>query len=981
MKKTLISAILVIALCLSVIAGSTFALFTAESGVNVAITSAKVAVKATIVKESLATTSLGVAQTAGEFKNGGTATFDAKDDLVLTNVTPGDKATFTIQVENTSTVDIQYRVKWAVNGELYEALVATADGAKIVNNTSDWALWTTADASTKTIAVSVELPYTVGNEYQDKSASVSFMVEAVQGNAIVENVRSAEELALALQMGNTAKLASDVTLTESQKITIADDTVAVIDLNGFTLSGSSAEDAGALIVNNGTLSIIGSNDAKITNTTANGDAVVENFGELVIEDVTIVGAPIADGSYPQYAVYSKGGSVTINEGTTIISDRGALRVKDSEAVINGGTFAVTDAANSRTLTCHTIYAQSGSTLTINDGTFENHYTGVSGASVVCPAGGSITINGGDFRDDVDSTADFNNTANIQNYMGYGVPVNVYGGTFDDNTVNTNVAAGYTTVYDGANGIYIVTTAGNKGMTNSKGETIIVPEEVTKIIEATAGTDVTTEITNAIKAGESVYIDAPGTYDMPGVSGKEMTIAGTKDVIIDIGGGYGQTTSINGSDITFEGVTVKGSTDNYQGLSDAGTVTYNNVTLNAGTFLYGEKTVFNNCTFNLTTQYLWTYAVNEVEFNNCVFNTEGKAILVYNEGDGGSTVTVKDCTFNASKAAYTWDNQYVAAVEINSSLINAPEKFVVNFEGTNTVNFTGTEADAKGNCGFNGLWRVKNETFNANKQNLIVVDGLTIVADGLYTDAQGNFYVANGNGLAALNAYLTADMWATDKLCNKTIHIMNDIDASGVVWNTVNAHTGSHSQNGFTFDGQGYTISGLAINGSGLFNTRASNGTTSTPTTFKDITFDDVTVNGDFHTGVVWGHAYGNLVLNNVHVTNSNVTGLCNVGALVGRNGSDGAYSTIKFINCSVTDTTVTSTGGGDNAGASAFLGAALGGAGWIDLTFEGNNVATGNTLETADGQQGGGIYAITVWGEPSWDIPEVVTNYNNYKNY
>ena len=45
-KKILFSSVMVIALCLSLIAGSTFALFTSESKVNIAVTSGTVKVTA-----------------------------------------------------------------------------------------------------------------------------------------------------------------------------------------------------------------------------------------------------------------------------------------------------------------------------------------------------------------------------------------------------------------------------------------------------------------------------------------------------------------------------------------------------------------------------------------------------------------------------------------------------------------------------------------------------------------------------------------------------------------------------------------------------------------------------------------------------------------------------------------------------------------------------------------------------------------------
>ena len=116
-SKTFLGAVLSIALCVSLIAGATFAIFTSEASVNIAVTSGTVKVMAT-VSDFAATspekiTSEGVVvddtYVAG-FTNGGEATQNG-NEITLKNVTPGDKVTFKITVKNESTVKIQYRTK------------------------------------------------------------------------------------------------------------------------------------------------------------------------------------------------------------------------------------------------------------------------------------------------------------------------------------------------------------------------------------------------------------------------------------------------------------------------------------------------------------------------------------------------------------------------------------------------------------------------------------------------------------------------------------------------------------------------------------------------------------------------------------------------------------------------------------------------------------------------------------------------------
>lgn len=191
-KKTILSSLLTIILCLSLIAGSTYALFTSKDQVNIAVTSGKVNVVATILDTAMKTFSLGTEQAAGKFANGGTAVFATNEEgekvLTLDKMTPGDKVTFSIQITNNSNVAMKYRVVWAVEGVLSEVLTATAGGDKIENGKSAWASWPVPAAEdgsdkVKTIDVVIELPADTNNDYQEKTATIVFTVEATQGNA------------------------------------------------------------------------------------------------------------------------------------------------------------------------------------------------------------------------------------------------------------------------------------------------------------------------------------------------------------------------------------------------------------------------------------------------------------------------------------------------------------------------------------------------------------------------------------------------------------------------------------------------------------------------------------------------------------------------------------------------------------------------------------------------------------------------------
>lgn len=261
-----------------------------------------------------------------------------------------------------------------------------------------------------------------------------------------------EQLIIAAAMGGEYTLEGDIVLSKPLNIT----NNMTLNLNGKTITAANAKGDGAVIeVAEGvSAKLMG---GTIKNTTPNGDAAINNAGELVLDDITIEGAPIADDDYPNYAVYTSG-KLVVEEGTTITSDRGALRMSNgADVTINGGDISVTDALGSRVLTAHVIYAYGNtSKLTINNGNFTLNYAAPqnAGASVICPAGATIKVFDGSFR--------YNGTQGgqsgiFQNYMGYGAPVDVYGGTYNDNTVTKqgNIADGYEAVEK--DGLYYVLT--------------------------------------------------------------------------------------------------------------------------------------------------------------------------------------------------------------------------------------------------------------------------------------------------------------------------------------------------------------------------------------------------------------------------------------------------------------------------------------------------------------------------------------------
>ena len=250
-----------------------------------------------------------------------------------------------------------------------------------------------------------------------------------------------DALFLAAANGGEVTLKEDVVLTSPLVV----NSEMTINLNGKTISGAIEKGNGAVVnISEGASVIL--NGGTIKNTTKNGDAAINNEGTLVLNGVTIVGAPLADGDYSAYAVISSGNMV-IEEGTTISADRGSIQVIGAgETVINGGTFTNND-IGSRTLTSHVVVVDKGSThkLTINGGKFQHLHAATSGGVVICNrTTGTVYVNGGNFIG-----GNYYGNDNLSDY-GYGGTFSVKGGVFSANPAAKYIADGYKSVLIDAN---------------------------------------------------------------------------------------------------------------------------------------------------------------------------------------------------------------------------------------------------------------------------------------------------------------------------------------------------------------------------------------------------------------------------------------------------------------------------------------------------------------------------------------------------
>ena len=220
-KKVLLSSIATIVLCLCLIAGTTFALFTSEGKVDITVTSGKVQVSADINTDSfkgeslVGTDSYTAPKTDDNgalvvtFENGGTATWNASTaELVLDRVTPGDFVTFNVDCANSSNVAIRYRFVVSLVDDpnvdddtiLTSALTVKINGVEcqLTDGVYFESAWTeldidaTAAENAWSTEIIVGIDETVGNgytdgdgnfiSYHDRTAKISVVLEAIQGN-------------------------------------------------------------------------------------------------------------------------------------------------------------------------------------------------------------------------------------------------------------------------------------------------------------------------------------------------------------------------------------------------------------------------------------------------------------------------------------------------------------------------------------------------------------------------------------------------------------------------------------------------------------------------------------------------------------------------------------------------------------------------------------------------------------------------------
>lgn len=192
-KATILVSAMTILLSLCLLAGATYALFGQKVDRTVEITAGSVSAQVEF-QEEIKTYSMDKPMTAGTFELGGTAILDRENALVMAGVMPGDKAEVVLNIKNTSSVKIKYRVKATLSGDLAAAFAVTVDGKALAGTENDTAIteWLEMEIDAeKGITLTVELPDEAGNDFMLKSGKAIFTVQIAQGNATDQELDNA----------------------------------------------------------------------------------------------------------------------------------------------------------------------------------------------------------------------------------------------------------------------------------------------------------------------------------------------------------------------------------------------------------------------------------------------------------------------------------------------------------------------------------------------------------------------------------------------------------------------------------------------------------------------------------------------------------------------------------------------------------------------------------------------------------------------
>lgn len=297
---------------------------------------------------------------------------------------------------------------------------------------------------------------------------------------------------------------------------------------------------------------------------------------------------------------------------------------------------------------------------------------------------------------------------------------------------------------------------------------------------------------------------------------------------------------------------------------------------------------------------WGQTYGDVAFENVVVknseiggNCNVGAFVGGTALDGTATaeISFKDCAVNGTTLTATGATN-PDPTGASGFVGRAFGKTSLKFEGTNTIDEATTITNNNGLVG--GRVYAYTTHIGGNWEGTGVCDTFTnwdgldfvLVSEGLLKKQNtSEYYVSSAAGLETMNQ-MFADMSAGRYV---VLNLNRDIDFTGKTWTPVDSHADTAFEIA-EINGNGHTISNLTINGQAMFRRFAGTG----DVVVKDITFDNATVNSNskINTSILTVQSYQNILLDNVDVKNSSITGGYKVAPLIATVYNENASTTV-----------------------------------------------------------------------------------------
>ncbi len=664
-KSVLLSTLAAIAFG-GIAVSTTYALFTSDAKTNVTVTSGKVSVKTEVSEIKLYSLNSETGESEAltsttTFTNSGTFGFDATTGTIaLDRLTPGDKAEFTVKAKNESNVNIKVRtvLKTLFDNGLIDGLVIKVndevyDGSTTVSDYVDVAK--DAALPKSEYKFSIELPADRGNQYQDKNCSIAFSLEAVQGNAKIEEVDdSTYAIYTSTDLAAFAKKANAKTFTYEKAVLMNDIDMAGIDYASPNLSsndklefdgnGHTIKNFTPTVNNDGNtggnlfMGLIGW-PAKVTNIHNISFEAANVEGTTEIEDPAI-NAGIVVGYYENHT----DGSLTVSDIT--IKNSSVSKVKYASSILG--------------------YTSSSGVKISNIDIEDVELSGYTAGGLIGQVGGGSTVINNVVGKDI----------TVDGYKREGGMVGAVSGSTLDITYDTTKYSatiseeaiadkgsivGLTGNNTTVNGAHYVTVLNSTALNNLAG---LSPDKL-NVIEIGAGTYDGSALTST--QGITAGVEIVGRGDKNNIKWIQAT---------ESAGGY----SFKGSKLTMKNLTITSSANSYYtGFPHTTSSTFENVKVlvdhEGGAMGYwGDgDVVFTNCEFDSTNgeeSNMYAYGGKNFTFTACKFTSDETAIKLYQETKTEATdvnVTITDTTFkNVHSVDWTLTKDYKTAIQLDSN---------------------------------------------------------------------------------------------------------------------------------------------------------------------------------------------------------------------------------------------------------------------------------------------------------------------------